>query len=211
MRLSKLEVTTKTPRRPSVASPSADRDDRARCCTRRPRPPPTQICRSNYSQTGSKLVRQPNLRTKYWLNRPVEVFHVSPKMTKFEIKEYLTKLYNLPVSHVHTAIYEGRKRTSQVDGRKYQEADYKKAYVYLHDSGGRAEAAVPPRRGAKHGGVQGRVARDAASRRARAAQKSERTDDMWTARNRRAQRQKPLSPRPSPYDSIFPNDMKPDD
>ena len=41
--------------------------------------------------------------------------------------------------------------------------------------------------------------------------KSERTDDMWTARNRRAQRQKPLSPRPSPYDSIFPNDMKPDD
>ena len=35
-----------------------------------------------------KLVRQPNLRTKYWLNRPVEVFHVSPKMTKFEIKEY---------------------------------------------------------------------------------------------------------------------------
>jgi ribosomal protein L23 len=79
-----------------------------------------------------KLVRNPNLRTRHWLDRPVEVFHVSPKMTKFEIKEYLTQLYNLPVSHVHTAIYEGKKRMNRQTMRAYQEADYKKAYVYLH-------------------------------------------------------------------------------
>ena len=27
-----------------------------------------------------------------------------------ELKEYLVKLYNLPVSHVHTTIYNGKKR-----------------------------------------------------------------------------------------------------
>ena len=81
-----------------------------------------------------KLVRNPNLRTKYWLDRPVEVFHVSPKMTKFEIKEYLTQLYNLPVSHVHTAIYEGKKRINRSLGVRWQEPDFKKAYVYLQDS-----------------------------------------------------------------------------
>jgi large subunit ribosomal protein L23 len=83
-----------------------------------------------------KLVRSPNLRTNSWLNRAVEVFHVSPKMTKFEIKEYLIKLYDMPVSHVHTAIYNGRKKTSRVTGLKYQEPDFKKAYVYLQDSQG---------------------------------------------------------------------------
>ena len=99
-----------------------------------------------------KLVRSPNLQTKYWLHRPVEVFHVSPKMTKFEIKEYLIKLYNLPVSHVHTAIYEGktkvaRKEINSPSGKtvqiqeRYREADFKKAYVYLHD----AEGAQKPR------------------------------------------------------------------
>ena len=83
-----------------------------------------------------KLVRQPNLQTKFWLNRPVEVFHVSPRMTKFEIKEYLVKLYNLPVSHVHTAIYEGKRRQDPMSGRRTKDPDYKKAYVYLHDAHG---------------------------------------------------------------------------
>ena len=83
-----------------------------------------------------KLVRSPNLQTRHWLSRPVEVFQVTPKMTKFEIKEYLVKLYNLPVSHVHTAIYEGRKKIDRERGMRYQEPDFKKAYVYLHDSEG---------------------------------------------------------------------------
>ena len=64
-----------------------------------------------------KWVRNPNLRTKMWLNRPVEVFHVSPKMTKFEIKEYHVKLYNLPVTHVHTAIYNGRRGVDRTPAR----------------------------------------------------------------------------------------------
>jgi large subunit ribosomal protein L23 len=80
-----------------------------------------------------KFIRSPNLRTKHWLSRPVEVFHVSPKMTKFDIKEYLVKLYNLPVSHVHTAIYEGKSRVHRPTGVRFREPDYKKAYVYMHD------------------------------------------------------------------------------
>ena len=83
-----------------------------------------------------KWVRNPNLRTKMWLNRPVEVFHVSPKMTKFEIKEYLVKLYNLPVTHVHTAIYNGRRGVDRRTGAKLKEPDFKKAYVYLRDAEG---------------------------------------------------------------------------
>ena len=83
-----------------------------------------------------KLVRNPNLRTRFWLDRPVEVFHVSPEMTKFEIKEYLIQLYNLPVSHVHTAIFTGKVKTNLQTGRKYKTPDYKKAYVYLQDAAG---------------------------------------------------------------------------
>ena len=35
------------------------------------------------------------------------VFHVDPSYTKHEIKEYLTKLYNLPVVKVNTMNYQG--------------------------------------------------------------------------------------------------------
>ena len=80
-----------------------------------------------------KLVRSPNLQHRHWLDRPVEIFHVSPKMTKFEIKEYLVKLYQLPVRHVHTAIYEGKQRLNRTHMARFREPDYKKAYVYLHD------------------------------------------------------------------------------
>ena len=72
-------------------------------------------------------------------------------MTKFEIKEYLTKLYGLQVSKVHTAIYNGRRKLDQATGRKRKEADYKKAYVYLADEQGkqspryhRVEEALQP-------------------------------------------------------------------
>ena len=55
-------------------------------------------------------------------------------MTKFEIKEYLIKLYSLPVSHVHTAIYEGKQKVArkEINGvqiqARYREADYKKSH-----------------------------------------------------------------------------------
>lgn len=83
-----------------------------------------------------RLVREPNLRTKHWLHRPVEVFRVDPKMTKMEIKDYLIKLYNLPVSHVHTSIMQGKWKTDQRRMVKYKEPDFKKAYVYLEDAEG---------------------------------------------------------------------------
>lgn len=62
---------------------------------------------------------------------------MSPKMSKLEIKEYLRKLYGLPVTHVHTANYQGKKKVSQTWGAKYKEPDYKKAYVYLADEDGK--------------------------------------------------------------------------
>ena len=38
---------------------------------------------------------------------PVALFHVPPKMTKFEVKEYLTKIYNMDVVKVTTSIMLG--------------------------------------------------------------------------------------------------------
>ena len=55
-----------------------------------------------------KHIRSPNLHTQSWLKRSVEVFLVSPKMTKLEISEYLRVLYGLPVTKVHTANYRGK-------------------------------------------------------------------------------------------------------
>ena len=36
------------------------------------------------------------------------IFRTSPKMTKHEIKEYLTKIYDLPVNKVNTMNYLGK-------------------------------------------------------------------------------------------------------
>lgn len=149
-----------------------------------------------------KLVRNPQLRTKHWLSRPVEVFQVSPKMTKFEIKEYLIKLYNLPVSHVHTAIYEGRKKTNPRNGAKYQEADFKKAYVYLHDANGAMKT--------RYHRVEGQLTDEA--RQAWPAKPHHVVPSLQEAlrgpplaRNRNAARQKPVRFRPhdSPFSDKF--------
>ena len=155
-----------------------------------------------------KLVRQPNLQTKFWLHRPVEVFHVSPSMTKMEIKEYLIKLYNLPVSHVQTTIYDGKKRMNPRTQKQFNEPDYKKAYVYLQDAEGEQRPRYAPLEAQLSDEYREawpvmphRVMPDV-------PKKGERTPDMWGARNRRAQRQKPL--RPGPYDSQLPHDMTDD-
>lgn len=40
---------------------------------------------------------------------PVQaVFRVPPRMTKTEVKEYLTKIYDVPVAKVHTMNYQGK-------------------------------------------------------------------------------------------------------
>lgn len=77
-----------------------------------------------------RYVRNPNLKLKSWMGAPVEVFVVPPKMTKFEIAEYLKQLYDLPVIKVHTANYLGKWKRS-ANGVKYKLPDFKKAYVYL--------------------------------------------------------------------------------
>jgi large subunit ribosomal protein L23 len=58
-------------------------------------------------------------------------FRVLPKMTKHEIKEYLTKIYNLPVKSVNTINYMG-KRKRAIGKRRvvyYKYRDFKKAIV----------------------------------------------------------------------------------
>ena len=58
-------------------------------------------------------------------------FRVLPKMTKHEIKEYLTKIYGLPVEKVNTMNYFGKRKvvrgTTKVLYFKYK--DFKKAVV----------------------------------------------------------------------------------
>ena len=66
---------------------------------------------------------------------PVEVFIVPPAMTKFEIAEYLKRLYDLPVLKVHTANYLGKMKRDK-NGRKFKLPDFKKAYVYLRGPDG---------------------------------------------------------------------------
>jgi large subunit ribosomal protein L23 len=69
------------------------------------------------------------------------IFRVLPKMTKWEIKEYLTKIYQLPVKKVNTMNYDGKRK--RIFGRTaihyYKYADFKKAVVTfeksLHDVG----------------------------------------------------------------------------
>ena len=58
-------------------------------------------------------------------------FRVLPKMTKHEIKEYLSKIYNLPVKSVNTINYMG-KRKRAIGKRRivyYKYRDFKKAIV----------------------------------------------------------------------------------
>lgn len=59
------------------------------------------------------------------------VFRVLPRMTKHEIKEYLTKIYELPVRKVNTMIYLGKRK--QAFGKRgiarWKERDFKKAIV----------------------------------------------------------------------------------
>ena len=59
------------------------------------------------------------------------IFRVPPKMTKHEIKEYLTKIYDLPVKKVNTMNYMGKRKT--VRGTRsvvyYKYKDFKKAIV----------------------------------------------------------------------------------
>lgn len=69
-------------------------------------------------------------------NPAYATFRVPPRMTKHEIREYLTKIYDLPVRKVNTMNYEGkRKRVMSRSGIAFfRYKDFKKAVVYFEDS-----------------------------------------------------------------------------
>ncbi len=63
-------------------------------------------------------------------------FRVLPKMTKHEVKEYLTKIYEMPVKKVNTINYMGKYKRAM--GRTkilyYKYRDFKKAIVTFDSS-----------------------------------------------------------------------------
>lgn len=64
------------------------------------------------------------------------VFRTLPRMTKHEIKEYLTKIYDLPVASVNTINYEGKRKRvfTQTGIAYYKYKDFKKAIVTFDSS-----------------------------------------------------------------------------
>jgi large subunit ribosomal protein L23 len=60
-------------------------------------------------------------------------FRVAPKMTKLEVKEYLLKVYGVPVKKVMTQNFMGKRKrmygTRTIVG--YKRPDFKKAIVTL--------------------------------------------------------------------------------
>ena len=62
--------------------------------------------------------RAPLVRYIKSATRPAQaVFRVQPEMTKHEVKEYLTKIYNLPVQRVMTANFDGARRRDEAPRR----------------------------------------------------------------------------------------------
>lgn len=60
------------------------------------------------------------------------VFKTTPNVSKAEIREVLQKVYRIPVTSVHTAVYEGKKSRSGRRGTDTVKApDYKKVWVRM--------------------------------------------------------------------------------
>jgi large subunit ribosomal protein L23 len=63
-------------------------------------------------------------------------FRVLPRMTKHEIKEYLQKIYGLPVKKVNTMNFLGKRKRVPTERRVlyYKYKDFKKAIVTFDSS-----------------------------------------------------------------------------
>ncbi|XP_074640097.1 large ribosomal subunit protein uL23m-like [Tubulanus polymorphus] len=62
------------------------------------------------------------------------MFHVHPQMTKNDIKQYLEKIYNVPVLSIRTEFRQGKKKTHPYYGHDIPpEDDEHFAYVQLKD------------------------------------------------------------------------------
>lgn len=59
------------------------------------------------------------------------MFYVPPKMTKFEVHEYLSKIYNVQVTKVNTELKLGKWKRLYAKRRvlSYKRRNFKKAYV----------------------------------------------------------------------------------
>ena len=58
-------------------------------------------------------------------------FRTSPFLSKPEIKQYLTKVYKLPVTRVDTANKMGKIKRNNETGRKWRKKNWKKSIVSL--------------------------------------------------------------------------------
>lgn len=58
-------------------------------------------------------------------------FHCSMEMTKFDVKNYLQKIYNVNVLDVKTFIAAGKTKRDKLQGSIIKEDDRKIAYVVL--------------------------------------------------------------------------------
>ncbi|OQR98342.1 ribosomal protein L23 [Thraustotheca clavata] len=83
-------------------------------------------------------LRFPNMAVTYVAKTPKtrlaenqHIFRVEPNYTKHDIKEYLQKVYNLPVVNVRTMNYEGKFKRAMQGRHVYKEKDWKKAVVTL--------------------------------------------------------------------------------
>jgi large subunit ribosomal protein L23 len=69
-------------------------------------------------------------------NAAQAIFRVLPKMTKHEVREYVTKIYNLPVVSVRTMNYLGKRKIATGKRKRifYKYKDFKKAVVTFDSS-----------------------------------------------------------------------------
>uniref|UniRef100_A0A1B6EZ04 Large ribosomal subunit protein uL23m n=1 Tax=Cuerna arida TaxID=1464854 RepID=A0A1B6EZ04_9HEMI len=58
-------------------------------------------------------------------------FIVSNEMTDHDIKNYMEKIYNVPIAHVRSTIVTGEFRRAGVDGYIVKDDDFKTAYITL--------------------------------------------------------------------------------
>lgn len=67
---------------------------------------------------------------------PALTFHTEHHMTKFEIKQFLTRVYGFNVRKVNTLNYEQEKRASRTKRGVWvkHRAGFKRAYVYLAET-----------------------------------------------------------------------------
>mmetsp|Transcript_2769 Transcript_2769/g.2780 ORF Transcript_2769/g.2780 Transcript_2769/m.2780 type:complete len:118 (+) Transcript_2769:69-422(+) len=63
-------------------------------------------------------------------------FRILPRMTKHEVKEYLGKIYGLPVFKVNTLNFAGKRKRIMTKTKmiSYKQRDWKKAFVTFKSS-----------------------------------------------------------------------------